>query len=85
VGSFADQLRTIADTYTDTVDGALVARINGTSRSIDDLGKSISDAEDRLERIEEGLVLQFAALERTIAGIQAQANFLSQFLLVSLQ
>ncbi len=85
VGSFADQLRTVADTYTDTVDGALVARINGTSRSIDDLGKSISDAEDRLERIEEGLVLQFAALERTIAGIQAQANFLSQFLLVSLQ
>jgi flagellar hook-associated protein 2 len=85
VGSFADQLRDVADTYTDTVDGALVARINGTSRSIDDLAQSISDAEDRLERIEEGLVLEFAALERTISGIQEQANFLSQFLLVSLR
>ena len=85
VGSFGDQLRDVADTYTDIVDGALVTRINGTSSSIGDLTQSISDAEDRLETIEENLVLQFAALERTIAGIQQQANFLSQFLLQSLR
>ena len=85
VGSFADQLRDVADTYTDIVDGALVTRINGASRSIDDLTESISDAEERLITIEENLVLQFAALERTIAGIQQQANFLSQFLLQSLR
>ncbi len=83
--SFADQLREIADTYTDTVDGALVARINGTTDTISDLSQSISDAEDRLVTIEENLVLEFAALERTIAGIQQQANFLSQFLLQSLR
>ncbi len=85
IGSFADQLRDVTDTYTDTVDGALVSRINGTTSSIDDLTQSISDAEDRLETIEGNLVLQFAALERTIAGIQQQANFLSQFLLQSLR
>ncbi len=85
VGSFADQLRDVADTYTDIVDGALVTRINGASRSIHDLTESISDAEERLITIEENLVLQFAALERTIAGIQQQANFLSQFLLQSLR
>ena len=85
VGSFGDQLRDVADSYTDTVDGALVTRINGTSSSIDNLTQSISDAEERLETIEANLVLQFAALERTIAGIQQQANFLSQFLLQSLR
>ena len=85
VGSFADQLRDVADNHTDTVDGALVTRINGASSSIQDLAESISDAEDRLETIEENLVLEFAALERTIAGIQQQANFLSQFLLQSLR
>ncbi len=85
VGSFGDQLRDVADSYTDTIDGALVTRINGTSSSIDNLTQSISDAEERLETIEANLVLQFAALERTIAGIQQQANFLSQFLLQSLR
>ena len=61
-----------------------MARINGTTDTIADLSESIRDAEDRLVTFEENLVLQFAALERTIAGIQQQADFLSQFLLQSL-
>lgn len=85
VDSFADKLRTVADAYVDPVDGALVTRINGTSESIDDLAQSISDAEDRLVTTEENLVLQFAALERTISGFQQQADFLSQFLLQTLR
>ncbi|MEE9281741.1 MAG: flagellar filament capping protein FliD [Myxococcota bacterium] len=83
--SFADKLRSVADSYVDIVDGALLARINGTTQSIENLTDSIRDAEDRLESIEESLVLQFAALERTIAGIQQQANFLNQFLLQTLR
>ena len=79
-GSLTDQLRSVTDTYTDIVDGLLVARINGTSSSIDDISDSILKAEDRLETVESDLVRRFAALERNVSGIQAQGNFITQFL-----
>jgi flagellar hook-associated protein 2 len=78
-GSFADQLRSVADTYVDTVDGLILARINGTNRSISDLGDQIDREEDRLATFEENLVRQFVALESTISGIRSQSTFLTQF------
>jgi flagellar capping protein FliD len=71
----------VADDFVDPVDGALVARIDGTGRSIADLEDSIAAAEDRLEVIEANLIRQFTALEEMISGIQLQANFLNQYLL----
>jgi len=38
----------------------------------------------RLEDVEQNLVLQFSALERTISKMQQQGEFLNQFLLSSL-
>jgi flagellar hook-associated protein 2 len=80
-GSFADQLRTVADTYVDPVDGLLVSRIAGTNSTISDLDDQIEKAEDRLETFEENLVRQFTALESAISGFQAQSTFISQYLL----
>ena len=82
--SLADQLRSAADVFVDPIDGSLVARINGVSTSIADLEDNISNAEERLETVEENLVLQFAALERTVAQLQQQGNFLTQFVLGTL-
>lgn len=80
VNSFADQMGTIAFVYS-TTDGLLDAKINGTTDSIADLESEINDAEDRLGVIEENLVRQFTTLETQISRIQAQGNFLNQFLL----
>jgi flagellar hook-associated protein 2 len=78
-GGLADGLRSVADAFVDTVDGALVSRIEGASRSIQDLETEISGAESRLDVVEEALVRQFAALERIVSQIQVQGNFLAQF------
>ncbi len=84
-GSIADQLRIVTDTYVDPVGttgdgGLLVARINGVSKSISDLEEQIRVAEERLERFEEKLILQFTALESTISRFRLQSDFLTQFL-----
>ncbi len=81
--SFADQLRAVADTFVDPVDGALVTRIQGTTDSIAGLVSNIAGAEERLIRVEENLVRQFSALERLVSDLQLQALFLNQFLLAS--
>ncbi|MCZ6714022.1 MAG: flagellar filament capping protein FliD [Deltaproteobacteria bacterium] len=83
-GSFADQLRAVADTFVDPIDGVLVTRIQGTTKTIAGLVSSIADAEERLVRVEENLVRQFSALERLVSNLQQQALFLDQFLLASL-
>ncbi len=80
-GSFADQLRVVADTFVDSVDGQLVTRIEGTSTSITDLEQTIADAEERLLTVEQELIRQFSALERIVSNLQQQALFLNQFLL----
>ena len=79
----ADLLRSTADAFVDTVDGALTARINGTTDAIADIDEQITAAEDRLGTVESNLVRQFAALERSVSNIQLQGNFLAQFLLSS--
>lgn len=81
--SFADQLRSVADGFVDVVDGAIVTRINGINRTLSDLSDSITAAEDRLDNVEQSLVQQFTALERTIASLRQQGDFLNQFLLAS--
>ena len=83
-GSLFDQLRDVAHTYVDPVDGLLIARITGTNDTIADIDKQISRAEERLVTFEENLVLQFGALETSINRLQAQSNFLNQFLLLTL-
>jgi flagellar hook-associated protein 2 len=82
-GSFADQLRVIADTFVDPVGGALVTRIQGVNDTIADLDESIADAEERLDTVEQELIRQFAALERIISDLQQQGLFLNQFLLAN--
>jgi len=80
---FADTLRSATDNAVDVVDGSLIARIEGTNSTITDIDEQIVGAERRIDRVEESLVRQFAALERTVSQIQIQGNFLSQFVLQS--
>ncbi len=84
-GSFSDRMREIADSFVDPVTGGLVSRINGTTDSIADVDSSISAAEDRLATVEENLLRQFSALERTVSNFQQQGNFLASFLLAGSQ
>jgi flagellar hook-associated protein 2 len=79
--SFSDRLRKVTDRFVDAVDGALVARIEGANRTISDLAKDIEDAEDRLERSEQSLVLKFSQLERLISQMKQQSDYLAQYLL----
>ncbi len=79
--SLNDQLRSLADTYVDPVDGLLVARINGTNLSIADLDKSVDAAESRIENIEASLIQQFSAMERIVSQLRQQGDFLSQYML----
>jgi flagellar hook-associated protein 2 len=79
--SFASQLRDVASSFVDPVNGLLVARLDGAGRAIEDLDAQIAKGEDRLEGVEQKLVRQFASLEGVVSGIQQQGNFLSQFLL----
>ena len=76
----ADRLRSVADSFVDTVNGGLVARIDGTSSAIQEITEQITAAESRIGRVEESLIRQFATLERLVSDARAQGDFLSQFL-----
>ncbi len=78
--SFADQLRDVADTFVDPVNGALITRIAGANETITSLDKRIAAANDRIAVVERNLIRQFAALERAVSGFAQQTSFLQAFM-----
>ncbi len=58
--------------YTDTVNGLLTGNDQAIQAQIDSLGTDIEDLEERLTIREQSLRQRFAAMERTIAQLQAQ-------------
>jgi flagellar hook-associated protein 2 len=79
-GGLADQLRSVADAFVDSVNGGLVARIDGTSLAIQEITEQIARGEDRLSTVEDSLVRQFATLERLVSSARVQGDFLNRFL-----
>ncbi|MHC4378087.1 MAG: flagellar filament capping protein FliD [Planctomycetota bacterium] len=62
-----------------TVKGLFALRKETLEDQISDLDDRIDDAEDSLAIYEENLILQFAALEQTLGGLNAQQQFLAGF------
>ncbi len=77
--SFSDKMRVVVDSYSDPVEGRLITRIEGINTSITRIDNDILSAEARIDEVEARLIRQFAALERAIAGIQQQTQFLTAF------
>jgi len=64
------------DDVTDAYDGSIHIRVSGLQSRVEDISDDISDLEAKLERMEEDLRRQFAALESLLAGLSAQSSFL---------
>jgi len=58
------------------IKGLISSRRDAIGRQVRDYDKEIERLEDRLEKLEESLVLKFANLERVMSGLQAQQNAL---------
>jgi flagellar hook-associated protein 2 len=67
---------TALEPYT-LADGILTARTDGINDSIKNLDTRILEMEYRVERFEDKLVRQFAALEQSMSGIQQQGQYLA--------
>lgn len=66
-----------ADSYVDSVDGVIKARLDSFDDRIRDTDRQIERAERRLDRLEESLTARFAALETLMARLQTQGSALN--------
>ena len=58
------------------IKGLINSRRDAIGRQMHDYDKEIDRLEDRLEKLEESLVLKFANLERIMSGLQSQQSYL---------
>ena len=70
----SDQLSFI----TDKIDGTLKNRKEAIDNTIESLDDQIQTLERRVDRTRQNLVRKFASLEGSLAGLQAQGDFLTQ-------
>lgn len=66
--------------YTDKIDGLLTTRKKGITEQIATNTDKIEDIESYLERFEQSLRQQYAALEMAMSELQGQQSYLAQFL-----
>jgi len=65
------------DDVTDSLDGSIHIRVEGLESLVDDITDDITDMEAELERKEEGLRRQFAALESLLASLSTQTSYIT--------
>lgn len=70
----------LIDGYTDSVDGLLTTRKKGLATTMAANSDKMEDMELYLERFEQSLKAQYAALEQTMSELQGQQSYLAQFL-----
>jgi len=86
VGMFTDSsgfgaaMREQIDVYTDTVDGTLESYKDSLEGQIRDLQDSVADYDYRINRYEERLRAQFAAMESFLGGMQGTSNYMAQMM-----
>jgi len=86
VGMFTDSagfgatMREQIDVYTDTVDGTLESYKDSLEGQIRDLEDSVADYDYRINRYEERLRAQFAAMESILGGMQGTSNYMAQMM-----
>jgi flagellar hook-associated protein 2 len=71
-----ESLDSVTKTYLGT-DGTIKARQDSIQAGIEDIGEQRIALEDRLARLESGLVKKYGALDTLLAGLQSTSNFIS--------
>lgn len=74
---WAARVATVAKTASSSTDGTITASINGHATSIDRLGKSITDWDDRLAMRRTSLERQYTALETALSTLSSQSSWLA--------
>ncbi|MBZ5736150.1 flagellar filament capping protein FliD [Nocardioides sp. TRM66260-LWL] len=76
-GGFAERVRAMAKSASNTTDGVLTQAISGQNSELKRLNDSIADWDDRLALRRTSLERQFTALETALNQMQSQSNWLS--------
>jgi len=79
-GGVAVRVHSYTGDTTNTVDGAITLRINGLNSLVRNISDDIIRLGDRLQRTEENLRRQFAALESVISAMTAQQSYLTNLI-----
>lgn len=74
----SDAVESLADRYTDTVDGIFTTRTKGLENSVDDLDTTIGNLELRLEGYRKRLIAQFTAMETVVSTFKSLSDYLTQ-------
>lgn len=74
----AVQFQDYLESITDSRDGFLAARKTGIENSVSRIDSDIERMQDRLDKREETLRAQFAAMEQLMSQLDSQRDFLSQ-------
>ncbi len=74
---FASLVYTLTDDMLDYVDGRITNKIDNLNDNISELEEEIARKENEILLYQEQLRIQFASLERLLAGLRAQGDFLA--------
>jgi len=74
---FASLVYSLTDDMLDYVDGRITNKIENLNDNISDLEEEIARKENEILLYQEQLRIQFASLERLLAGLRAQGDFLA--------
>ncbi len=74
---FASLVYSLTDDMLDYVDGRITNKIENLNDNISDLEEEIARKENEILLYQEQLRVQFASLERLLAGLRAQGDFLA--------
>ncbi len=75
-----NQLESLVDSFTDSINGTITERITGLENQVEDIDNSIEKMETLIEKKQERLEAQFVALESMLATLQSQSDYLSSVL-----
>ncbi len=73
-----DTIATLADATVNVANGTLTTRTKGLNSTVKTMDKEASVLESRISQYKEGLIVQFSAMEKIIAGLKAAGNYLGQ-------
>lgn len=69
---------TLATNYTNAANGILVSKRKGLEVTVEKMNDAIETLEMRIETRRQGLIAQFAAMEKIVSNMRSLGNFLSQ-------
>ena len=69
---------TMVDQYSNSADGVLVGKRKGLEGTVKKMDDQITTLEARIESRRQGLIADFAAMERIVSNMRSLGNFLNQ-------